>query len=560
MQILYIITILTTKKGPLKALKMRVLSPIIMLLSLEIIFLPVFAARDCPPWMYRDDSGSCRCGQSLRGLVYCDSQTEKVSVLFCYCMTRSSRSNLTTVGNCLPMCYYENLTHCNAYTTMEYDNGATVSNNRLNAKNCGPFNRTGQLCGECSDGLGFPVYSYSTLCVPCSSSKLGVNVAKYFFMAFFPLTVFYIILMVSTISITAPGMLPFVLFCQLFSTPTILKALMRHNKEGVNLLTVIITFASMWNLDFFRSIYRPFCLHPKLSAMAVIAMDYLITLYPMLLIVISYFAIALYDRRPARQLTLPNWLDIDIRGSLMQTFVAFIIMSYVKILQVSFDLLTPVRVYQMDGSYSYYLSIAGEIPYFSSEHTPYGVLAIAMLAIFNLAPLITIMTYTNHCFPCPYSHHVLSTAADILQGCYRQKPRYCRYYFTVHFVVRILHFFFVAFSKYIQPPPYVGFLILAQASLAAVIKPYKKNVYNRIEVVMCTLIAAFMFSLVTEKNYVRIYEPQVAGEHAVNRIIGTLGGTVSGLLLLYGSLVIGSQILPRRLREKFTLIYTHDIG
>ena len=525
-----------------------------MLLSFEIIFLPMLAARDCPPWMSRDSSGACRCGRSLRGLVYCDSRTDKVSVLFCFCMTRSSRSNITTVGNCLPMCYHENLVRCNAYTPLEYDNGTTVSETDLNEKNCGPFNRTGQLCGECRDKFGFPIYSYSTLCVPCSPSKLGANVAKYVFMAFFPLTVFYVIVMVSRISITAPGMLPYVLVCQLFSTPTTLKALMTHNNEGVNILTVAIALASMWNLDFFRSIYHPFCLHPKLSAMAVIAMDYLITLYPMLLILISYFAIALYDRLPVKRLTLPDWLYVDIRGSLMQTFVAFIIMSYVKIFQVSFDLLTPVRVYQMDGSYSYYLSIAGEIPYFSPEHTPYGVLALAMLGIFNLAPLITILIYTNHFFPCSYSHHVLNTAADILQGCYRQKPRYCRYYFAVHFVVRILYFLFVAFSKYIQPSPFVGFLFLAQASLAVLIKPYKKNVYNRLEVVMCTLVATFTFSFVTGENYVRIYEPQVAGGRTVNRIIGALGGTASGLFFLYGSVVIGSQILPRRLREKFTLI------
>ena len=50
-----------------------------------------------------------------------------------------------------------------------------------------------------------------------------------------------------------------------------------------------------WNLDFLRSLYPPFCLHPKLTTLYVLVLDYDVAVYPMLLILTTYACILLCD-------------------------------------------------------------------------------------------------------------------------------------------------------------------------------------------------------------------------------------------------------------------------
>ena len=42
----------------------------------------------------------------------------------------------------------------------------------------------------------------------------------------------------------------------------------------------------MWNLDFYRMNGSPLCLHPRVSTLQVITLDYAIALYPLVLIFI----------------------------------------------------------------------------------------------------------------------------------------------------------------------------------------------------------------------------------------------------------------------------------
>ena len=68
----------------------------------------------------------------------------------------------------------------------------------------------------------------------------------------------------------------------------------------------------IWNLDlsFFCMVYKPFCLHPSISIIQVICLDYVIAVYPLMLVFLIYFLVKLHDRfemvqfiwRPAAQL------------------------------------------------------------------------------------------------------------------------------------------------------------------------------------------------------------------------------------------------------------------
>ena len=114
------------------------------------------------------------------------------------------------------------------------------------------------------------------------------------------------------------------------------------------------TFYGVWNLDFLRLVYTPFCLQPHINTLHVLALDYLVAVYPLLLIALSYLLVLLYDRnvrlivclwKPFLPLFIKFRRQWNIKNSLVEVFATFLLLSYVKILSVSVDLLVPVLLY-----------------------------------------------------------------------------------------------------------------------------------------------------------------------------------------------------------------------
>ena len=96
-------------------------------------------AGACPPWESEAGDGHCKCGNSLKGVVHCNSHTQQLLVQDFHCMTYNTRSNKTTVGKCLNKRSGRTLS-CSFYTVIE-----TKDMSHLNTEVCGCFNRTGQL-------------------------------------------------------------------------------------------------------------------------------------------------------------------------------------------------------------------------------------------------------------------------------------------------------------------------------------------------------------------------------------------------------------------------------
>ena len=369
----------------------------------------------------------------------------------CYCMTHDEDTSTTVVGFCYLMCSVKHSHSSGTYLLK------TKDIHQLNQQICGPFNRFGQLCAKCLEGYGFPVYSYSVKCVKCERSHLKLNLIKYLCIAFLPLTAFYVIVVVFKISITSGSQVGFILVSQIAGSPIVMRLSgidSQLQKRRVRLYrSIISSFLMIWNLDFFRSVWSPFCLHPEMTAMQVLALDYLIAVYPLFLIFLTYIAVSLHDRypivvkmwRPAYRVFSCIRKEWNIRGSLVQAFATFLILSYVKILNVSFDLLIPIHLKDVKGEYlnHTYLMNNADLVYFGPEHLPYGILAISMLVIFNLLPMILLLLYPCRCFQrclnvCGVRSHLLHTLMDAFQGCYRHQPRDCRYFAGIYFGVRII--------------------------------------------------------------------------------------------------------------------------
>ena len=349
----------------------------------------------CPPW-YLLKGNTCDSGYYYDDAVQCQPRTGQPLLLHFYCMTTSHNTthHRDVLGGCLLTTSISELTH---YFSLP----CNVS--ELNQFMCADTNRDGQLCGRCREGFAPPVYSYSLNCVNCSEYGYQ-NWLKYTAIAFGPLTLFSAAIIAFHISATSTYPHGYILICQVLSIPTFLQLLVNcHDyntyqitKWSINVYTSII---GIWNLDFFRLMYKPFCLHPQMTVIQSLALDYLIALYPLLLVAITYWLVSLYGRnctavvylwRPLRKILRPISHDLDITSTLIESFSTLYLLSVVKIQSVSLDLLLPTSLYYADGEHSshYYVYLAGDTPYFSlSGHLPYALLALVLSVVLVVIPL-----------------------------------------------------------------------------------------------------------------------------------------------------------------------------
>ena len=437
------------------------------------------------------DNSTCECGSSLGQKIECNSTTRQVKLLHCFCMTHNEEDDSEVVGGCIYSC-----------VPGVYGSGVYYSlppnRSHLNEGVCGHYNRDGQLCGECKDTFAPPVYSYDVSCVECKNHHS--NWLKFIAISFFPLTIFWFVVIVFRISATSGHLNAFIFISQILTSPQRNRSLQQAQAAVGWIKKVLLAFVTLhgiWNLDFFRLLYSPFCLHPRMSTIQAIALDYLIAVYPLILIVVTYLLVELHDYyvavswlwRPFKKCFLSIRREWNIRVSLINAFATFLLLSYVKFLMVSVDLLIPVRLYDIHGKRSSRLYLYfGEVEYFGKEHLPYAILAVGVLLIFNIFPIILLFLYTCHCFhKClnrgRFSCQALHIFMDAFQGCYKdgtEGTRDCRWFSAVYPLAQFVGLT-VATVVYSVPKFWLSvfvFIHLVLLLILAIARPYKSSVHN----------------------------------------------------------------------------------
>ena len=256
---------------------------------------------------------------------------------------------------------------------------------------------------------------------------------------------------------------------------------------------ILLTIYGVWNLDFFRAVLPNICLN--LGTLPTLALDYVLAIYPLVLVIITYILIGLYDRnfRPIIWIWKPfqkafmvfkqNW---NFKTSLIDAFATFFFLSFSKVMIVSFDLLIPVQVYTTQSSKGKWaLYYDGNIDYFSKEHLPYAILALLFLALFGIIPVTTLLFYHSRCFqkllnyfPLPW--YILHTFADSLQGCFKNgtEPgtRDCRWFAGAYFVLRVALYLVYAFTLQTIYASIGAIVLLFFVVLLIKVQPYKQDV------------------------------------------------------------------------------------
>ena len=301
----------------------------------------------CPTWHYYDGT-QCECGTAPEGGVLCEG-SKPVLLMLGSCMTYDLSHNSTFYGDC-PFS-----------STITFPESSLEGNYiqlpqdvlELNEVMCGRLNRTGLLCSHCKPGLGPAVLSYKLLCLECLSSPYGWLL--YIFLACFPTTVFFFIVITFQVHATSAPMNFVVFLCQYLSVN--INRITPFQIDDSKLFGFLTTSYGVWNLEFFRYFIPPFCVSNNLTTVHVLALEYVVALFPLLLIVLTYICIELHAKDSKLIVCMWRLFNVcfarlrrrwDPRATIIHAFATFLLLSYTKLLFVSFVLLVGVLLHVLD--------------------------------------------------------------------------------------------------------------------------------------------------------------------------------------------------------------------
>lgn len=471
-----------------------------------------YANVSCTPWFVPDSTGGCKCGDDLHSIVECDSTSHHIHLLTCYCMTEDKELTTTIVGACVYNCFA---------SSSRWDFHSTLKTNSsgIDEIMCGSLHRTGQLCGQCMSHFAPPVFSYHLECVNCTT--YSKNWVKYVAISFLPLTLFFVILVVFRFSATSPTMNAFILVSQTLTATAQLRAIAPYvrgadNSQKLAIVTLNSLYA-VWNLDFFRLLVDPFCIHPKMTTLQALALDYIVALYPLFLVIVTYLLVEMHDHfrvivwlwKPFHRVLARFRRHWHIRNSLVDALATFLFLSCVKLLSVSLDLLTPTTLYDATGKRwpQLYLYYDGTVEYFGPDHVLYGILAISVLLLFIILPILLLCLYPCRCCRRRLSdwgmdYLSLQIFMDVFHGCYKDGTngtRDCRQFAAVYLIIRVTLSICFAFTLTELFYIFATAILICVAMSVSIIQPYKSQVHNAVDTfLIVTLALIYLFAIGTD--------------------------------------------------------------
>ena len=475
-----------------------------------IIAVSVTATLSCPPG-FVPQGNSCVCADWPNGMVVCDEDSLTASMQIGYCMTYDNETGEVSAGGCL------NSFFRNDFQKFYYPLPTNVSD--LNDQVCGPSNSKGLLCGECQDGFAIPLSSASTIyCTNCTGDSH--EWMKFIVTAYLPITVFFMIIIIFSISVVSGPINSFLYFGQVtafgfVNMGLITSVLETQGAEMVSIRISTILIAALYDfLNLHTSILQwAVCLTTGLSRIQFLALRYITALYPLLIVIFMYASITLHGRnfrpivscwKPFLKCFLKFRRRIDPKTSVIDAFATFTLLSYTKFLIVTGSILHATNLYNGQAErVDIVIYFSAGLRFFHAKHLPFALLSIFVSLTFIAVPPVVLIFYpTSFCQKCltrcKLNSQALRTFIETFHGCYKDGTngtRDCRYFAGLYFILRIIVVIFIFASNHQTFINLAVLLCFFTALLFALIKPYKNHVYNVIDAVMFGLMGTIYFLL-----------------------------------------------------------------
>lgn len=541
-------------------LLLMTLDPRVVASELKISVLP------CPPGF---TSVLCT-GEALAGMtcdcvcadipgVQCNNETKEAYLLRHNCMSYSNGDNSDIV---VARCPYNR------------DNRIKLSNltaEQLEAEVCEPYHRRGYLCSKCKDGYGVAVNRYGYGCVECKGRE-KYDWALFLLLELGPITLVCFLVILFGVGVAAPSMNAFVFFSQIVSVgynTNMYTWFFGAESVGKELSYPVFVLYGVWNLEFFQDFLPGICLHDGLKALHILVINYVKALYPMVLLLVCYVCVQLYDRncrvlrvlwKPFRYCQKLVYKIHQRKTSIVDAFATLIVLSYSKFMYVSFPLVNLVSVYKLSGNstefssemlrYRYYFD-PDQVVHHSMANVVYFMLGVMVLVVFvGLPPIFLILYPLRVTQSCLGRLNVriqisLRTFADIFIGAFRDgtsgSGHDCRWFAALYMIFRII---FLAVSTSSNMDTVAAYLIrqilcTLGVFIFALVQPYKEEFYNRLD--------TSFFALLAVLNALSFYNSHlVALRDSIEETVFYFNYVLMFLPLLYLVSVITYNILAWR--------------
>ena len=468
----------------------------------------------CVDTWFVPENGSCVCGNTFDGIISCDEYTKEVEVEDCYCITLDYTSTRNTTRPVMGQCSFNCVNVTKSYSDYIYHHvpRELVSGDDNNSV-CGYLHRDRTLCGRCEDGYYMAAYSYTFECIHCHQAKYIPNWLWYVLVAYLPLTIFIIIILVFRVSVVSPKLYGVIIIVQNVTSPLNIRILVEAVKHDYTLniiYQVMTSLMSIWNLDFFRTLLPGICL--QIDTLKVLALDYLIAVYPMTVTVVAFVILELHNRgfKPVMCICRPFYRvfarfrkDWNLRTSLIDAFVTFFVLSTTKLLFVSVNLLVYSNLYTPHGEIvGTCLYEDASVEYFGPKHTPFGALAVMVIFFLMILPVCLLVFYESKCFQrCLIKTRLKNRVLEDLVYSFNQYYKDgsdgsmdCRWFAAFHIAARmsVIALLFLPITAL-----YFNFLliyVLVCSIFMVAVEPYRAEyrLYNSVEPCLCLLLAGFL--------------------------------------------------------------------
>ena len=380
----------------------------------------------------------------------------------------------------------------------------------LNEFMCRPLNRSGFLCSDCLDGLG-PAISMKLYggnrCYKCTGQWTGA--VLYIFIELFPITIFYLIIVVFQVKLTSAPMNCYIMYSQLIVLTVLYEAQWDDSLITPVIYTdtgdlravskIILIVYGMFNLDFIVHVLPPFCISTHLRSSHLVILGYSSIFYPILLISLTWLVIELHDRNvkvvvrmwsPFHRCFVRLRRSWNTKSDLIDVFASFLLLSYTKLMYQTL-LTTNIQMTQNlslteDQIYSMYVLTADfsvRLP--SPYYTISVVIAGAISVIFNLLPILMLVLYPIKTFrkvlsKCKLDRVGLTIFMEKFHSCYKDGldgGRDMRSFAALYFFMRIILFLLVLilYDELRFEHWFVrGMIMTTTALIVALCRPYKK--------------------------------------------------------------------------------------
>ena len=396
--------------------------------------------------------------------------------------------NISTSGTVNVNAQCESPHNCIAINTCDTEKPYTIPCLDSDVSGCCYDNTTGEHYFGCASKWGILINDPYT-CVECDEYGLLVFIV----IEILPITIMVLLIIVFNIQLTNGSINGVVFYSQIIiSISFSLYAYYYHYSYQLPLLFQIP--CNIFNLDFTPFIYNyVMCISPNTPPLGVISFWYVIGFYPLLLLLLLYVWITLYDKgykcvvfitRPFHRCMARFWSMTGIEPSFTHSIASIYILCFTQLAATSFKILSIAPKNETLGFNNTKFFYDMNQDYFKGVHGAAGFFAILVLLFLIVLPTLYILLYPFKWFhkllDCLHLRkQLLISLGDVFTGPYKNGTentydyRFMAGLYLLAKIISLSQFVYVFLMPFAQAC--CSFLL---AVIVFIFRPFQRNIHN----------------------------------------------------------------------------------